>query len=288
MALETRGIIATTHVDRQRERLSKQALQQLVDSINQTYLILNVGHDPRLPPVGRARSAALVQLPDGEWGVEVIHEYFEPGQPVPASDGRTVQMRSFDDGAIHLLYDYSYKIDPDFLNEVKALEETTRVQAGYFAKKAEVPLSQLLVGLGTVGVGAFASGFLAKLGSDAADAFRTWLKRWLGRQRAKVKEALLTVEFTTALNGAPLNVEVILTNPTDAEIDEFLDGGLPKLDELMMASSIGPRIRKVVYGYQQGAFTPWYAIRDDAIPLFPGTGPAPGNGGNGEGSGTAS
>ena len=57
--------MATTHVDRHGERLTRSALESLVRQLRANYIPIGFEHDPRFPPLGRMIDATVVELPDG-------------------------------------------------------------------------------------------------------------------------------------------------------------------------------------------------------------------------------
>src|SRR5256885_2323193 len=79
--------IATTHLDKQGEKMALSALESMAAHIAKTYVPMGVEHDPPIPPIGRIVSASVVQLTEEEYAVEGELEIFEPDEVVPLGDG---------------------------------------------------------------------------------------------------------------------------------------------------------------------------------------------------------
>lgn len=77
--METKGIIATTHIDRHGDKIEKEALETLVQAINtqESAIAVSVEHDGLVMPIGKVLKGNLVQLPDGEFAVTTVQEIFD-------------------------------------------------------------------------------------------------------------------------------------------------------------------------------------------------------------------
>src|SRR5690348_17432950 len=75
--------IANTRLDRQGERLAKESLLLLAESINKHYIPVGIEHDPRQAPIGRVLSAFVRDCEDGEHEVIATFEIFDES---PAED----------------------------------------------------------------------------------------------------------------------------------------------------------------------------------------------------------
>lgn len=109
-----RHIVATTHVDRHRDRIAKEALEGLVDQSRKHLIPVLFNHDPRVPPVGRMIGAEIQSLPDGEFALVATSEIFEPGDDDTSSDdSREMRLREFESTGFTVVYDRSYGSDAD-------------------------------------------------------------------------------------------------------------------------------------------------------------------------------
>ena len=57
----TRSVISSTQTDLQGDTITSASLEQFAKDINRDGILLNIEHDPTLPPVGLVSNAAVVQ-----------------------------------------------------------------------------------------------------------------------------------------------------------------------------------------------------------------------------------
>ncbi|HEY9152740.1 MAG TPA: hypothetical protein VIN60_07635 [Anaerolineales bacterium] len=134
-------------------------------------------------------------------------------------------------------------------------------------KKSVDPLSVLTIGV-SFAAGSIASGFLAKIGEDAWEAFKTKLDELMNRKRNNQREFLLTFEFIVKQKKHPLYLEIILTNPSQTDINTFLHQGLKELDNRVpILLKHTQHIRQVVFEYKDGKLKPLFGVRKDGAPL---------------------
>jgi hypothetical protein len=256
----------TSHVDKQNDKMTLDALQDFARLTNQQYTPMGVEHDPRIPPIGRVLSAHTEELEDGEYAVDGIAEIFEKGEEIEfKDDGREIPIREFGE-QLHISPDRGYQ-EPD---DQRLLEEMRSLVHGEISpqlKKSVEPISLLIIAASFI-AGGIASGFLGKIGEDAWDQFKTKLIDLMNRKRQENKDRLLAFEFTVREGGQPLCLETILANPSESDINKFLQQGLKELDERT------PRffkhrhyLRKVVYEYKDGQLRVIFGLRKDGVPL---------------------
>ena len=92
--METKGIIATTHIDRHGDKIEKEALETLVQAINtqESAIAVSVEHDGLVMPIGKVLKGNLVQLPDGEFAVTTVQEIFDVHSITPKNSDETFYM----------------------------------------------------------------------------------------------------------------------------------------------------------------------------------------------------
>lgn len=262
-----KGIIATSHVDRHGEMLASEALQSLVEQINIKYIPMGVEHDPRIPPAGRLISAKLVKLEDGACAVEAVGEVFERGDVIPLSDDpREITLHAHAPDTLEVKFDRTYRDQESqsAINEIGVLLSASPQEE---IKKALEPISILTIG-GAFAAGAVAVSFLNRLGEDVYDTLKRKVKELLRRRSSDSPERLLVYEFTLMQDDLVVSAEVILTNPTDEDIDTFMDEGLKELDALAPKycdPSTG--LRKIVFEYSDKRLSVRFGVRKDAVPL---------------------
>lgn len=74
-----KSIGATTHLDKHNCRIAKEALESATKDINEGMYAIGVGmeHDSSIMPIGKVVSGKLVELDDGEYGLEIEQELFD-------------------------------------------------------------------------------------------------------------------------------------------------------------------------------------------------------------------
>lgn len=73
-----RGIVSTTHVDSHNMRMTKKALENAAQQINEGAVPgVGVDHDVLIPPIGKVVKAQVIKLEDGEFGLFAEQEIFE-------------------------------------------------------------------------------------------------------------------------------------------------------------------------------------------------------------------
>ena len=260
------GVLATSHVDRHGDQVSVEALRSLVEQVERTYIPQTMDHDPRIPPVGRLVSAELRVREDGEFEVFGTTELFDEGEPPYKDDGRLMPIATVHGEELEVFYDRSYENDADreTLDEIRGLT-AGRLQPEL--KKAFEPLS-LLALAGVFAIGAFAGGFLNKMGSDAWDATKEKLKELFRRKREMAGEHLFSFRAVVQRGEDTVLVETILTNPSDDDLDRFFSDGLRELDGIVPRLLETPvPVRKLVMEYSDGRVRFLFGVRKDAVPF---------------------
>lgn len=261
-------IIATTHIDRHRDKMVLSALESLVAGVHEAYIPMIVDHDPRSPPIGRVADARIEQVEDGEYAVIGTWEVYEDGDRVHSDPDRCIPLRSYEIGEIQLRYDRTYRDDQS--QEIIAnVSEHLGSEPTEEGKKALEPISVLILGAG-VALGAIATGFLNALGADSYEFLKDRLKKLCVPQRGERDEQLLRIELAMWIDSQLINVDVIFTNPTDADVEFALDAMLNDLDlHLAGLLPLDPHIRRLVYEVKTRQLELKFGVRSDAIPVTP-------------------
>jgi hypothetical protein len=257
------AIIATSHVDLHHEQLAMSALDGLVDQVNSSYIPNGIEHDPRYPPAGRLLSAELVDLPDGETGVKAVIELFDETTE-PGDSTRSVPLHVDDYPRFAIELDRSVA-QHDESGDVGALAKLSGLPPLHMRKKALEPLAELVLTIGFVALGAIAVGALEKMGADGWDAVKTVLAN---RYRLRKHDELFVMRFGVQATR-PIEVLVILSNPSDRDVDGFFDMGLREIDELVgYVLSREAGIVRIVFHWVDGHLRLGYAVRWDATPVL--------------------
>ena len=264
-----KGTIATSHIDRHGDMLSPEGLKDMVKQINTQYIPLMVEHDPRIPPQGRMKSANLKKLEDGHYAVEVINEIFEEGDEIDVVDSsREMPLPIYDSEVLQITYDRSYR-DAESQHLINDISNLLGSSPQEYEKKALEPISILIIG-GFYLIGKIASGFLNKLGSDAWEALKSKLKILFEKKKKEAKENLLMFQLSISVEGLIVNTEIIMTNPSDDDIDFFFEKGLSKLDEILPSLiNKNPEVKKIVFSFADKGLSLLFSVRKDTIPIYP-------------------
>ena len=265
--------IATTHLDKHGDKLSLRILEDMCKATNESIIPMTVEHDPRIMPIGRYFAAEIVRLEDGEYALDAIGEYFFRGnEKLTQLNNKYVNVEFFDKGHRGICYDRNFKNKEDQENITKL---TNLLQCNEPAseeiKKALDPLSILKI-TGCFILGAIATGFLNKIGSDAYDTLIKLLTT-LTKRKKEEKEKLLDFNFTVYdSNDKKVATQIILTNPSEDDINNILQYGLKELDRILPyyfhnIHEESHKIVKLVFEYKNGEFELKYALSDDGLPL---------------------
>ncbi len=262
------GVLASAAIDRHGEQFADSALKMMVDQVNSRWIPVGIEHDPRIPPVGRVVAARLVRRA-GEAVVEGEIETFEQGDVIPLSvDRNEPDIDRYNPGEFGVRCDRGYKAPADRA-EVDELAKLLGTRVIEEHKKSLEPITVLTIAGGFV-LSQLAGGFLQELGSDAYDAVKAKLKSLFSRPKPNGQERLLVFRVAFEKNGVAATADVILSDPSPDDIDGFLSEGVSQLAASLdryFAAEHG--MRELTYEYRDRELQLRFAVRRDAVPLFP-------------------
>ena len=260
------SIIATTHTDSQGDKLTKEALDNLVQSIKNHYIPINNEHDPRLPPIGRISSGFTRQRSDGEFEAVAILELFDNTDSIKLnSDGREMIIESTE--GISISYDWTHRFDED-QTDITSIASILKTDALYSIKKSSDPISIITISAGVFVVGGIASGFLKEIGSDGWKKIKPILGKLFSRKTRTTNDQLLKFSVCVQHNDNIIEIDIIQTNPNEAEISNFIDNGFKKLDEVLPFYCANQNdIKKLVFSAKGNNLEINFAVRKDCQPL---------------------
>jgi hypothetical protein len=88
MAKTIKSIVATTHIDRQNTRITREALEGAAESVNNgNKPMFGTDHDVTLPPSGKVLSATVELRDDGEYQLVTESEIFDQIEELRFEDG---------------------------------------------------------------------------------------------------------------------------------------------------------------------------------------------------------
>lgn len=260
------SIIATTHTDSQGDKLTKENLDDLIESIKNRYVPIDIEHDPRLPPIGRISSGFTRQRPDGEFEAVAILELFDDTDSIELnSDGREMIIESIE--GVSISYDWTHRFEED-QNDINEIASILKTDALYSVKKSSDPISVITISAGVFVVGGIASGFLNEIGSDGWKKVKPILGKLFSRKTRTTNDQLLRFSVCVQHNDNIIEIDIIQTNPNEAEISNFIDNGLKKLDEVLPIYCANQNdIKKLVFSVKENNLEINFAVRKDCQPL---------------------
>ena len=267
---KTKLRLATTHLDRHNERFSVGALESMVEQSNERIIPLGSEHDPRITPLGRVIHTELVKLEDGEFAVEGVAEIYN-GEFEGLEDvgNREIPVRKYQNESYKIVTDRNFR-DEQSKKDIQELKELlNNAETEEEIKKALDPISILTIG-GAFILGGIANGFLGGIGSDAYEALKKKLKEIFSQPVPNGQEKLFTFDTTINDRNHSVNVEVILTNPSVDDIQEFFDNGIKQLDQVLPRHFNNDNgFARIVFDYKKDNLKLKFAVKKDGIPVYP-------------------
>jgi hypothetical protein len=257
--------MATTHVDLDNERMAVEGLESFAATVNGYYLPFTREHDIRRVPIGRVASAKIVPLEDGEFAIEGTVEVFEESDTASSlrGDGRRIRIETNKSVLFDVGYDRSYET-PEGRQLLASLARLSpQASSTEQAKKSVEPISTLTIAM-YVG-GAIAIGALQTLGADLYAGLKDILKKHFLSSKSS-EERLLDFHFTTTWQGQDVDVHVVLTNPTQEELEMLFASGFVDVDTFL-ANCQGGDLARFVFEYKEGRLECLYILRGDCVPL---------------------
>jgi len=256
----------TTHVDLDNERMAVEGLEAFAATINSYYLPFTREHDIRKAPIGRVVSAKVIPLEDGEFAVKGTVEIFEKSD-TPSSvrgDGRRIRNDEHEETITFTVgYDRSFETPEgrELLASLKSLSPESGSTAQVKKGVKFVSVLTIIVAAG----GLIAKGFLEKLGQDAYAALKKVLiDHFTSGEQSQ--ERVLDFEFATLWQGQNVEVHVVLTKPTQEDLEMLFASGFFDVDAFI-ARCQGDDLARFVFAYKAGRLECLYVLRGDCVPL---------------------
>jgi hypothetical protein len=205
--VKLQGIIATTHIDRQNDRIAKEALESMASQIyNEHKIRLTVEHDITVPPIGKTLEGWVEARNDGEYQLVAIHEVFEKEEEIELFDGSLALKREslrdrhpfagIEDQPpedIVISYDlhmFSSKEDQSNFLENITNSSNLAFQVSEFGRKSWVPDPELIITVGK----SIAGFWLVKKAIDkAGDKIGEQISEDLSQFYSLVRSAVINV-----------------------------------------------------------------------------------------------
>jgi len=263
------AVISTTRLDTQGERISREALDSLINSISTAYIPIGIEHDPRIPPQGRIASGYVREAADGEHEAVAMMEVFEDGDDFPeSSDQRKLVIRAHSTEGLIISSDWTHRHEED-QEDIKEIAAIFGNKPEYDVKKAAEPISIITIA-GAFVLGGIATGFLGQIGVDAWALVKDRLARLFARKNNRNGEQLLVFDALVDADSRKVEVVIILSNPSPEEIDKFLEAGLQIIDKVVPVYIHGsPDIRRLTFEVSGDKLELKFAVQNNCRPLAP-------------------
>jgi hypothetical protein len=253
-----------------RELVPPEVIVESAKQFNQEYIPLTNGHDIRKPPVGRVISAEMVVLDDGIHLLQGEAEIFEESDHIGSMPqyGKSIKICAEEVDKFLALGNQSFEEDEDIADlyrELRALGGVDPKRA--YREDSIEPLSLLIIGFGIFALQGISNGFFSKLGEDLYEKLKLKLKKIFEKRSLKKTENLLQFQFfVTSHVGRTIEVNVVITNPTQNDIDGFFSFVPEMLDTMLPGLPIDDLCR-VVLSYESTQLKLLYVLRSDGMPF---------------------
>ena len=249
--------------------MSLSDLEDMVKKITEGIISVDVEHDPRKIPVGRIISAKIIELEDGEYGVEGIIEFFDLKNDELTDTGtRQLVIRDFSSSDFTVCYDKSFN-NQDNIKDIEDLCLILNTTNRYCEiKKALEPISTITIAASFF-LGSITSGFLEKIGIDAYQLLKKKIWDISKRKQKENSDILYIFEFTIFTNNLNRNVQLLIYNPSNIDIELAIACFL-KLDEILpIIFSKIPESKKLVFEFLDRKLKFKYGLDNKGIPILP-------------------
>ncbi len=263
-------IIASSQVDLHRDMLTRGALESMVQQAKEHFLPAYLEHDYRNAPVGRTVDAYLKEGEDGTTYLIAVMEMFDKEDVgIDEKEKRTIVLPEYNINSLQVIYDRTYE-EKNYLELVTQMQVAMDpyAKASEKLKKAFEPLSFLTI-VGAFVLGAIASGFFNKIGSDGWDKLSKTLQSLIKKRTAEKKEFIITFEILVhTADGDRISCLIHYTNPREKDIPITLRGVLTQAEkELMAIINRRKNIARVSFDVKEGRVILNNVIGKSGIPL---------------------
>lgn len=266
MSKYTETVIATTHIDKQNEKLTLEMLEDLTNSINKYNIPINIEHDPRIAPIGRILKGYVREREDKEFEAVALLEFFDGEVDKIENNDKELRVHESLD-QLTIGYSFAHKNEGD-LKGIKEIETLLNSQAIYEAKKSADPISIITL-MGTFVIGGIATGFLNQVGSNIWNILKPKLIKLSSKNHKNDADDLLVFRILIKNFNISIEVEIILTNPVESDLDYFISETTHKLDRVLQDLITSNKdIRKIVFEQENSSLILKYALTNNGIPLF--------------------
>jgi hypothetical protein len=248
------------------------ALESTLRQIETTYVPVGMEHDPRLPPQGRMARAQIVPLGDGHFALDGEFEIFETGDEIALEPSpREIPIHRISPSGASLVFDRHLRSAAD-QEDLSAIAGCIGCVAEEVGKTALDPLSILTIAVSSA-IGTIATGLHRRLGDVAYTTMKARLKSLCERKQSEPRETLLRLILVVKDIDRYVQLEIIATMPEPEDIDALFGPCLQEPETALPGLlAAGQDLRRFVFEYSSGSLFFKFAVRRDAVPLYPARG----------------
>jgi hypothetical protein len=253
-------------------RIPPEVIVESAKQHNEEYIPVTVGHDIRKPPIGRVCSAEVVVLDDGTHLLQGEAEIFEESdnfESIPKSE-KVIKIRAEEVDTFQAFGNQTFEEDEDVAELYKQLRELGGGDPDQAHREDSIePLSLLIIGFGIFAIQGISNGFFSKLGEDLYEVLKLKLKKIFEKKSLKQKENLLQFQFFVKSNaGRTIEVNVVITNPSQEDVDGFFDYVPAMLDAMLLELPLDNLdLCRIVFSYKFTQLELLYVLRSDGLPI---------------------
>lgn len=238
---------------------------------NEEYIPLTIEHDIRNPPIGRVISAEVVVLDDGTHLLQGEAEIFEESDDLETlpKNGKSIKIPAEEVDKFMVFSNQTFEEDQDVAELYQDLRKLGgRDLSREYREDSVEPLSLLVIGFGIFALQGISNGFFSKLGEDLYEKLKLILKK-IFEKKSLTEERLLQFQFFVNSNaGRAIEVNVVITNPSQKDIDNFFGFFSTKLETMLSELKLDNLdICRVVFSYEFTQLKLLYMLRSDGVPI---------------------
>lgn len=254
-------------------RLTREALEGIIDQVTKGFVPMNVEHLDYLPPVGRWHGGTLIGCEDGETELQLrgrmLPQYLPSGDDPPDPTNRVSSLAAGGMPAEGM------ELHLELRNFTGEVQEELRQTAPFplIEENRWSILPPLLWTLSipvTWGAIKFTGAFFEELGKISADKFVSWLKRMWSKAEETNRDRILAFQFTLP-NGGFITA-FAFAGCDDPEPDAGLGAALDRLGEVASVAGIQnkenlfPGLKRAAYIFDKGEWhLAWWTDGDAVI-----------------------
>jgi hypothetical protein len=162
--MKIKAIAATTHIDKQNMRITKEALENAAKDIRESGAVpaMKIEHDTIIPPIGKVIDGWVEKREDGEYQLVVIQEVFSGFSEVTLPDGSTAFLESSDSDErpfvveketdllndLKIYVDYAnFESEDDYKKFRDEIKEVGEFEEGVIGRKSFIPDPEMIIAI---------------------------------------------------------------------------------------------------------------------------------------------